>query len=57
MIPADQEIARSLGVQRKDGVLSFEALLFTVEGRPVDYSFSYFLPGYFRFHVIRRVES
>ena len=57
VIPADQEIARSLGVQRKDGVLAFEALLFTVEGRPVDYSFSYFLPGYFRFHVIRRVES
>jgi len=21
----------------------------------VDYSFSYFLPGYFRFHVVRKV--
>ncbi|MCK7478942.1 MAG: hypothetical protein M0C28_17420 [Candidatus Moduliflexus flocculans] len=24
------------------------------DGRVVDYSYSYFLPGYFHFHVVRR---
>jgi hypothetical protein len=26
-----------------------------ISGRVVDYSHSYFLPGFFRFHVVRRV--
>lgn len=50
------EIARSLGIQRNDIVLRFKAYLYTVDGRVVDYSFSYFLPGYFRFQVVRRVS-
>jgi GntR family transcriptional regulator len=52
---ANSEIARALGIQRGDVLLSFSALLYTEDGRAADYSFSYFLPGYFRFHVIRRV--
>jgi GntR family transcriptional regulator len=31
------------------------ARLYTVEERVIDYSLSYFLPGYFRFQVVRRV--
>ncbi len=54
-VAAPPEIAKSLGIQRGDVVLCFEATLYTAEGRVVDYSHSYYLPGYFRFHVVRRV--
>jgi GntR family transcriptional regulator len=54
-VAASPEIARALEVQRGDVLLFFVAHLFAKGGRVVDYSFSYFLPGYFRFHVIRRV--
>jgi len=54
-IGATSEVARSLQVQRDDVLLHFVAYLYSKEGRVVDYSFSYFLPGYFRFHVIRKV--
>ncbi len=53
--PATPEIARHLGLQRGDVLLKFTAYLFTDTGRVVDYSFSHFLPGYFRFHVVRRI--
>jgi len=51
--PAD--VAKMLEVQRGDVLLEFSARLFTASGRVVDYSHSYFLPGYFSFHVVRRV--
>ncbi|MBN2043862.1 MAG: GntR family transcriptional regulator [Anaerolineales bacterium] len=54
-VAAPAEIARSLGIQRGDVVLCFEATLYTADGKVVDYSHSYYLPGYFRFHVVRRV--
>ena len=54
-LAAHSEVARAVGIQRGDVVLFFEAILYSTEGRPVDYSHSYFLPGYFRFHVNRRV--
>ncbi len=54
-IGASQEVARALQIQRDDVLLHFVALLYSNEGRVTDYSFSYFLPGYFRFHVIRKV--
>jgi GntR family transcriptional regulator len=54
-IGATPEVARALQVQRDDVLLHFEAQLYNDEGRVVDYSSSYFLPGYFRFHVVRRV--
>ncbi len=52
---ASPEVARALGIQRRDGLLLFTAELYTTAGRVIDYSFSYFLPGYFDFHVVRRV--
>ncbi len=52
---ASAEVARSLGIQRGDVLLRFVAYLYDSSGRVVDYSISYFLPGYFRFHVVRRV--
>jgi GntR family transcriptional regulator len=54
---ATAELARALGIQRGDVLLHFNALLFAENGRAVDYSFSHFLPGYFRFHVVRRVSK
>jgi GntR family transcriptional regulator len=52
---ARADIARALDIQRGDALLRFTARLFSVDGRVVDYSYSYFLPGYFRFHVIREL--
>jgi GntR family transcriptional regulator len=54
-VAAAPEIARSLEIQRGDVLLEFVARLYTFEERVIDYSLSYFLPGHFRFHVVRRV--
>jgi GntR family transcriptional regulator len=54
-VTATPEVARALGIQRGDVLLRFIAFLYATDGRVVDYSYSYFLPGYFRFHVVRRV--
>ncbi|RPI28291.1 MAG: GntR family transcriptional regulator [Chloroflexota bacterium] len=54
-VTATPEVARALGIQRGDVLLRFSAHLYAGSGRVVDYSFSYFLPGYFKFHVVRRV--
>jgi len=54
-VAANSEVARALDIQRGDSVLRFESRLFSDSGEPIDYSFSYFLPGYFDFHVVRKV--
>jgi GntR family transcriptional regulator len=54
-VQAQSEVAKALRIQRGDVLLRFIAYLYSTNGRVVDYSFSYFLPGYFNFHVIRRV--
>lgn len=54
-IGATSEVARALQIQRDDVLLHFAAQLSSEDNRMVDYSISYFLPGYFRFHVVRRV--
>lgn len=55
VVQASRELAKIFGIQRGDGLLMLKAWLYTVSGKVVDYSFSYFLPGYFRLHVVRRV--
>jgi len=54
-VAATSDIARLLEIQRGDVLLMFQAYLYDDAGRVVDFSQSYFLPGYFRFHVVRRV--
>ena len=54
-IGATSEVARALQIQRDAVLLHFAAQLYSEDSRVVDYSDSYFLPGYFRFHVVRRV--
>lgn len=52
---ADDEIAQKLRIEPGDALLKLEAQLYARDGRAVDYSISYFVPGYFHFHVVRRV--
>jgi len=54
-VGASPDVARKLQIQRDDVLLNFTASLYTASGRVADYSYSYFLPGYFRFHVVRRI--
>lgn len=54
-VAADSTIARALQIQRGDAILQFSSRLFALDGKVVDCTFSYFLPGYFRFHVIREL--
>lgn len=54
---ADNESARALHIQRGAPLLKLEAQLFATDGQIVDYSISHFIPGRFRFHVVRRVAS
>ncbi len=52
---ASSSIARALQIQRGDVLLFFKAHLYSTDGNIIDFSYSYFLPGYFRFQVVRRV--
>jgi GntR family transcriptional regulator len=52
---ATAEVAKMLEIQRGDVLLQFTAKLFTASGKVVDYSHSYFVPGYFKFHIVRKV--
>lgn len=56
-VSADSFIAHSLQIQRGDVLLHFSADLYDQSGQVVDHSDSYFLPGYFRFHIVRKVEK
>lgn len=54
---AHADVAKPLEIQRDDVLLKFESQLFDLKNNIVDYSLSYFIPGYFHFHVNRRVGS
>lgn len=56
-VAASSDIARMLNLQRGDALLRFVSSLYDLNGKVVDYSLSYFIPGYFRFHVVRQVGS
>jgi len=56
-VAATHELARALNIQRGDSLLKFVSRLYTLNGEVVDYSLSYFLPGYFRFHVVRELTG
>ena len=56
-IGATADVARVLEIQREDVLLKFTSQLYVSDGSVVDYSVSSFIPGYFNFHVIRRVGN
>ena len=53
---ATADVAKALEIQRGDVLLHFHSQLFDERNKIVDYSLSYFIPGYFNFHVVRRVD-
>jgi GntR family transcriptional regulator len=55
VIPAPPEVARALDIQRGEALLMFEADLLDKSGNVIDHSYSWFLPGFFRFHVNRKI--
>ena len=52
---ADEAIAQQLRLNPGAILLKLEAQLFARDGKVVDYSLSYFVPGHFHFHVVRRI--
>jgi len=56
-IDATADIAKTLQIQRGDVLLQFVSQLYNSAGKVIDYSSSYFIPGYFHFHVNRRVDD
>lgn len=54
---ADLNLARALHVRRGAALMRLEAQLYTTDGLVVDYSISHFVPGCFRFHVVRRIAG
>ena len=55
--PASSDIAKKIQLQRGDVIQKFEAYLVESSGRIIDYSESYFAPGFFKFHVIRKIGN
>jgi GntR family transcriptional regulator len=54
---ATAEVAKALEIQRGDVLLKFVSQIYATEGKILDYTFSYFIPGYFNFHVVRRIGN
>ena len=51
---ADSFLAEKLAIQQGQAVLLIEELLYDDGGIPVEFSQNYFVPNFFRFHVLRR---
>lgn len=51
----EPDVARALRIQRGDVVLHFKSLVYDSGGAVVARSQSYFLPGFFRFRVMRHI--
>jgi GntR family transcriptional regulator len=56
-IAAPAPVAKALQIQRGDVLLEFISKLYHEDGSILDHATSYFIPGYFRFHVVRRVRA
>jgi len=56
-VSAPKKVAQALNIQSRDPLLCFVSLLYSKQGEAIDYSYSYFLPGYFHFHIVRRIGN
>jgi len=54
---ADKQLAERLGVPKGTALLKLVGQLYSYDEKVIDYSFSYFIPGHFKFHVTRRVNK
>jgi GntR family transcriptional regulator len=55
-IAASESVAQRLSIPPESALLKLVAQLYSYDEQVVDYSVSYFVPGYFKFHVIRQVR-
>ncbi len=53
---AKGQVTSRLGVSPGTALLKLVGQLYNHDERVLDYSISYFIPGYFKFHVMRRVD-
>jgi GntR family transcriptional regulator len=51
---AGATLARRLGIKAGRAVLLIEELLFDEVGTPIEFSRNFFVPDFFRFHIVRR---
>lgn len=56
-VAAPAPVAKALQIQRGDVLLELVSKLYHEDGRVLDYSTSHFIPGFFHFHVVRRVRG
>lgn len=54
---ADAAVAELLAVSQGAALLKLVGRLYDEDGQVLDYSLSYFVPGHFKFHVVRRVRE
>ncbi len=52
---AKTQISSRLGIPRGTALLKLVGQLYSYDEKVLDYSVSYFIPGHFKFHVMRRV--
>ncbi len=55
--PASSEIAKRMQLQRGDCLQKFDAYLYDITDLMIDYSQSYFVPGFFKFHINRSIPG
>ncbi len=53
---AEKQLAKRLDVPKGTALLKLVGQLYSYDEKVLDYSFSYFIPGHFKFHVTRRVK-
>ncbi|MEW6232609.1 MAG: GntR family transcriptional regulator [Chloroflexota bacterium] len=56
-IRAGTDIAARLNRRPSDVLLLLEELTYSATGQVVDYSRNYFVPSFFQFHVVRRIQG
>jgi len=56
-VGATAPVAKALEIQRGDVLLHFDSISFDQDGKPYGSSISYFIPGYFEFHIVRKLST
>jgi GntR family transcriptional regulator len=55
VLTATRQLSTRLKLRQGSPVLLLEELLYSTEGRPIEFSRNYFVPGFFGFYVLRRI--
>lgn len=57
VLTATLQLSKKLKLQRGAPLLLLEELLYSTEGKPIEFSRNYFVPGFFGFFVLRRISD